>query len=99
MELKIFLIHLILTLRWGSSNWKHHFAGNNARVIDNCLNKGAILVGKTVTSEYAVHALNKTKKFLCNHLLTPGTSSSGSAVAVASKTILFFRISKCRIYY
>ena len=74
--------------KMGSSNWKHHFAGNNARVIDNCLNKGAILVGKTVTSEYAVHALNKTKNFY-DHLLTPGTSSSGSAVAVASKTIPF----------
>lgn len=70
------------TTEMGSVVWKDFEAGNDARIVHNLKYEGGIVAGKSVTSEFAVHALNKTlnpydiKK-------TPGTSSSGSAVAVA----------------
>ena len=42
-----------------------------------------MLVGKTVTAEFAVHKLNETVN-PHDFTKTPGTSSSGSAVAVAT---------------
>lgn len=66
----------------GSPLWKGFTPGNDARVVHNLKEAGAIVAGKSVTAEFAVHALNKT----LNHhdvTLTPGTSSSGSAVAIA----------------
>lgn len=66
----------------GSPLWKNFSPGNDARAVFNLKQQGALVVGKTVTAEFAVHALEKTlnpydvKK-------TPGTSSSGSAVAIA----------------
>lgn len=67
----------------GSEIWKNFNPGNNARAVDSLLSGGGILAGKTVTAEFAVHALNKT---LNPHdpSKTPGTSSSGSAAAVAT---------------
>jgi Asp-tRNA(Asn)/Glu-tRNA(Gln) amidotransferase A subunit family amidase len=45
--------------------------------------EGGIIMGKTVTSEFAVHYLGPTiNPYNSEH--TPGTSSSGSAVAVAT---------------
>ena len=44
----------------GSVIWKNFTPGNNARVLDSLLNSGAVLMGKTVTAEFAVHELNKT---------------------------------------
>jgi Asp-tRNA(Asn)/Glu-tRNA(Gln) amidotransferase A subunit family amidase len=72
----------------GSKIWKNYQAGNNARVIDNLICSGGHLVGKTVTAEFAVHELNET---LNPHdpKRTPGTSSSGSAVAVQIGNIPF----------
>jgi len=72
----------------GSPLWRGFTPGNNARVVDSLLDAGAIVVGKTVTAEFAVHALNET---LNPHDLsrTPGTSSSGSAAAVASGMVPF----------
>ena len=66
----------------GSPLWKGFTPGNDARAVFNLKRQGAIVVGKTVTAEFAVHALNKT---LNPHDVskTPGTSSSGSAVALA----------------
>ncbi len=72
----------------GSIIWKNFTPGNNARVLDSLLNSGGILLGKTVTAEFAVHELNQT----CNphdNSKTPGTSSSGSAAAVACGMIPF----------
>lgn len=72
----------------GSPIWKNFTPGNNARVVDSLLNSGALVVGKTVTAEFAVHALNET----CNPhdpSRTPGTSSSGSAAAVATGMVPF----------
>ena len=66
----------------GSVIYKNFNPGNNARVVDRLLQCGAIPFGKTVTSEFAVHKLNKTKNPY-NLKRTPGTSSSGSAASVA----------------
>lgn len=67
----------------GSPLWKGFTPGNDARVVFNLRDAGAVIPGKTVTAEFAVHALGKT---LNPHesTCTPGTSSSGSAVAVAT---------------
>ena len=43
----------------GSSIWKNFTAGNDARVVHNLKEAGAIS-GKTVTAEFAVHKLNET---------------------------------------
>lgn len=66
----------------GSPLWKDFTPGNDARVVHYVKEAGGIIPGKTVTAEFAVHTLNQT---LNPHDITktPGTSSSGSAVAVA----------------
>ncbi len=66
----------------GSKIWKNFNAGNNARVIDNLVNDGSILMGKTTTAEFAVHHETKCKNAK-NKKRLPGTSSTGSAVAVS----------------
>ncbi len=66
----------------GSLLWKGFTPGNDARVVYNLKQAGAIIAGKTVTAEFAVHELNKTLNPY-DVTKTPGTSSSGSAVAVA----------------
>jgi Asp-tRNA(Asn)/Glu-tRNA(Gln) amidotransferase A subunit family amidase len=72
----------------GSVIWKNFTPGNNARVLDSLLNSGAVLMGKTVTAEFAVHELNKTIN-PHNNNKTPGTSSSGSAAAVSTGMVPF----------
>jgi Asp-tRNA(Asn)/Glu-tRNA(Gln) amidotransferase A subunit family amidase len=66
----------------GSPIWKGFTPGNDARVVYQTKNAGGVIPGKTVTAEFAVHTLDKT---LNPHDVsrTPGTSSSGSAVAIA----------------
>ena len=66
----------------GSEIWQGFTPGNDARVVYYLKNAGGLVAGKTVTAEFAVHALNET---LNPHdiSVTPGTSSSGSAVAVS----------------
>lgn len=66
----------------GSVIWKGFEAGNDARVVYEIKRHGGIVAGKTVTAEFAVHALNETLNPY-DVERTPGTSSSGSAVAVA----------------
>jgi len=66
----------------GSPLWKGFTPGNDARAVHNLKRAGALVCGKTVTSEFAVHALNKTMN-PHNPDRTPGTSSSGSAVSIA----------------
>lgn len=70
----------------GSQIWKDFTPGNDARVVFNVKRAGAVIPGKTATAEFAVHTLcdtinphDKTK--------TPGTSSTGSAVGVATGMI------------
>lgn len=66
----------------GSQIWSGYTPGNDARVVSNLKKNGSVIAGKTVTAEFAVHSLNET---INPHdpTRTPGTSSSGSAVAVA----------------
>jgi Asp-tRNA(Asn)/Glu-tRNA(Gln) amidotransferase A subunit family amidase len=66
----------------GSPLWKNFSPGNDARVVFNLRRQGAIVVGKTVTAEFAVHTLNETINPY-DKTKTPGTSSSGSAVAIS----------------
>jgi Asp-tRNA(Asn)/Glu-tRNA(Gln) amidotransferase A subunit family amidase len=67
----------------GSPIWANFTPGNDARVVFHLKRAGGIIPGKTVTAEFAVHTLRKT---LNPHDIrrTPGTSSSGSAVAIAT---------------
>jgi Asp-tRNA(Asn)/Glu-tRNA(Gln) amidotransferase A subunit family amidase len=66
----------------GSPLWKNFTPGNDARTVFNLKRQGAVIIGKTVTAEFAVHTLGKT---LNPYDITknPGTSSSGSAVAIS----------------
>ena len=66
----------------GSPLWHGFTPGNDARAVYYLKNAGGIIAGKTVTAEFAVHTLNDTEN-PHDRALTPGTSSSGSAVAVA----------------
>jgi len=65
----------------GSEIWKNFMPGNDARCVDSLKRSGGIIGGKTVTAEFAVHSLNETLNPY-DTKLTPGTSSSGSAVSV-----------------
>ena len=67
----------------GSPIWKDFTPGNDARIVHYLRRSGALILGKTVTAEFAVHYQNKTRN---PHDLSrsPGTSSSGSCVAVAT---------------
>ncbi|TGM60685.1 amidase [Leptospira vanthielii] len=67
----------------GSLTWKDFTPGNNARVVDLLIQEGALIAGKTVTAEFAVHELNETIN-PHDFTRTPGTSSSGSAVSVST---------------
>lgn len=66
----------------GSPIWKDFRPGNDARVVHNLRMADSIILGKTVTAEFAVHTPGPT---LNPHNLDymAGTSSTGSAVAVA----------------
>ena len=67
--------------RMGSPLWVSR-GGFDARIVATLRDRGALIVGKTQTAEFAVHDAPET-----THPLYPerqvGTSSSGSAVAVA----------------
>jgi Asp-tRNA(Asn)/Glu-tRNA(Gln) amidotransferase A subunit family amidase len=66
---------------WGTSFIK--VPGYNAAVVEQLRAAGAIILGKTVTTEYATAGAGKTRNpYHLDH--TPGGSSSGSAAAVAT---------------
>lgn len=67
----------------GSKQWKGYTPGNDARAVYSLRQAGAVIPGKTATAEFAVHALGSTVN-PHDAARTPGTSSSGSAVAVAA---------------
>ena len=74
----------VLPTAMGSILWKDFRPGNDARAVFNVKNHGGIVFSKTVTAEFAVHYLSETKTknpHSAKHIT--GTSSSGSAVAVA----------------
>lgn len=66
----------------GSPIWQGFTPGNDARVVTKLKEAGCVIPGKTVSAEFAVHHPGATKN-PHNLTRTPGTSSSGSAVAVA----------------
>lgn len=75
----------VLNTTMGSEIWQGFNAGNNARIVDDIIDNGGIIFSKTTTAEFAVHYLAQTKTLNPrNPGHIPGTSSSGSAVAVAS---------------
>jgi Asp-tRNA(Asn)/Glu-tRNA(Gln) amidotransferase A subunit family amidase len=67
----------------GSPIWSGFTPGNDARAVFHLKQGGAIVLGKTVTAEFAVHHPGPTVN-PHNAAYSPGTSSSGSAVAVAT---------------
>ena len=67
----------------GSPLWKGFTPGNDARVVYYLRMANAIIIGKTETAEFAVHALGKSKNPY-DATRSPGTSSSGSAIAVST---------------
>jgi Asp-tRNA(Asn)/Glu-tRNA(Gln) amidotransferase A subunit family amidase len=71
--------------RAGSSVDPATFAGDEAVVVTRLRETGALVVGKTVTAEFASKAPGETRN-PHDHARTPGGSSSGSAAAVAIGT-------------
>lgn len=67
----------------GSPIWEGFTPGNDARVVHYLRMADAVLPGKTVTAEFAVHAPGPTRN-PHNPEHMPGTSSSGSAAATAA---------------
>jgi len=66
----------------GSALWAGFTPGNDARAVFNLKRAGGLVPGKTGTAEFAVHTLGATRN-PWDATRTPGTSSSGSAAAVA----------------
>jgi aspartyl-tRNA(Asn)/glutamyl-tRNA(Gln) amidotransferase subunit A len=67
----------------GSRRWAQSFARQDAPVLQRLRQAGAVLMGKTVTTQYASFDPPPTRN-PWNRDRTPGGSSSGSAAAVAS---------------
>lgn len=70
----------------GSPIWKTFTPGNDARVVYYLRMANAIIIGKTETAEFAVHTLGNSKNPY-DPARSPGTSSSGSAIAVATHMV------------
>lgn len=68
----------------GSSTYPDFIPETNATVIDKLQAAGAILLGKTTTTEYAFQGGEPPTRNPWNLAHTPGGSSSGSAAAVAA---------------
>ncbi|MEX2649737.1 MAG: amidase [Alphaproteobacteria bacterium] len=66
----------------GSDLWAAFTPGNDARVVARARLAGAVVAGKTATAEFAVHAPSATVNPRDARRIA-GTSSGGSAVAVA----------------
>lgn len=66
----------------GSPLWKGFTPGNDARVVFRLRYEDSVIAGKTVTAEFAVHEPGPARN-PHNIDYYPGTSSSGSAVAVS----------------
>ena len=75
----------VLPTSMGSELWQGFITGNNARVVSDIIYNGGLIFSKTTTAEFAVHFISPDKTLNphnVNHIT--GTSSTGSAVAVAS---------------
>ncbi|MBV9828096.1 MAG: amidase [Alphaproteobacteria bacterium] len=71
---------------YGSGIYAHHRPASNAACVALARASGAIVLGKTVTTEFACFTPGKTAN-PHNAAHTPGGSSSGSAAAVAAGMI------------
>ena len=71
------------TTRAGTRVPPEHFAGEEAAVVTQLKRAGALIVGKTVTTEFAYFEPGPTRN-PHNPAHSPGGSSSGSAAAVAA---------------
>jgi Asp-tRNA(Asn)/Glu-tRNA(Gln) amidotransferase A subunit family amidase len=71
---------------YGSPIYQHHHPVNDAAAVALCREAGAIVVGKTVTTEFATFTPGPTRN-PHNRAHTPGGSSSGSAAAVAAHMV------------
>ncbi|QUS39116.1 amidase [Tardiphaga alba] len=70
----------------GSPIMENYTPGNDARVVSDIRLEGGLVLGKTITAEFAVHSPGPTKNPWSLDR-SPGTSSSGSAVAVATRMV------------
>lgn len=68
---------------YGSDIYAHHQSSVDAAVVALARFAGAVILGKTVTTEFAAFKPNETRN-PHNPAHTPGGSSSGSAAAVAA---------------
>ncbi|MBV7498768.1 amidase [Achromobacter sp. ACM05] len=77
-----------LPTRYGSPIYDRHHPGLDAASVALCRGAGAIVIGKTVTTEFATYQAGPTRNPR-NEAYTPGGSSSGSAAAVADDMVPF----------
>ncbi|MBC9907625.1 MULTISPECIES: amidase [Achromobacter] len=77
-----------LPTRYGSPIYERHLPGLDAASVALCRGAGAIVVGKTVTTEFATYLAGPTRNPR-NEAYSPGGSSSGSAAAVADDMVPF----------
>jgi Asp-tRNA(Asn)/Glu-tRNA(Gln) amidotransferase A subunit family amidase len=75
-----------LATEYGSEIFKGHRPAKDAACIQRMKNAGAVLMGKTVSTEFATFRPGKTRN-PHNPAHTPGGSSSGSAAAVGDSMI------------
>ena len=75
-----------LPTEYGSEIFKDNRPGRDAACVAAMRRLGAVLMGKTVTTEFATYQWGKTRNPY-DPGRTPGGSSSGSAAAVADKMI------------
>ena len=71
---------------FGSAIYQHHTPAADAACVAVARQQGAVVMGKTVTTEFATFQPNQTRNPL-NLAHTPGGSSSGSAAAVADHMV------------
>ena len=86
IAIKDFIDTASMPTEYGSAAFKGHQPKDDASVVSQLKAAGAIIVGKTVTTELAFFGPGKTKN-PHNPAYTPGGSSSGSAAAVADNQV------------
>lgn len=72
-----------LPTAYGSPIYKGHQPANDAAAVAVCREAGAVVIGKTITTEFATFEPGPTRN-PHNPAFTPGGSSSGSAAAVGA---------------
>lgn len=78
-----------LATTYGNDYFKHNVPSSNATVVNNILNYGAYVLGKTNTHEFALGMESSPTSNPYDVTRIPGGSSGGSAAAVAAGMALF----------